>query len=139
MTRRSRSRSNMKAPRGLQNKRMDRAVYSERRVIMGHIYEARRVLRAAGIELPRVDVRICEDSSQVNGCAELGGRKVWIAASALDRAEGLVRRTVWHELCHAVLGTEHIPSCPLMHAGAPKVAPTKATLTDALLGHFLKG
>lgn len=129
----------MAAPFGLKNKSMDRDVYSERRVIMGHLYEARRVLRAAGVELPRVEIRICEDDSQINGCAELGGRKVWIAAHALDRSEGLVCRTVWHELCHAVLGTEHIPSCPLMHAGAPEVAPSKAILTNALVGHFLKG
>ncbi len=95
---------------------MNNDVYKLRRQVIDLIYEAKR----GGVKLPRIEVRIGEQSSiryrNVLGCARMSGNQMWITKSAIDLGTDILRNIVFHEIAHAVYGTEHDENCPLMGA-----------------------
>jgi hypothetical protein len=95
---------------GLKNKEMNFEVYALRRKVIELIYEAKQTVP----NLPRIEVRITEESDRVNGVARVGGKAIWIPSNSAGRTEDQLRRTVFHEICHAAFGADHVEGCPLM-------------------------
>ena len=105
----------------LTNKRMNDAVYAERRKVMHHVYEARDLLRSVGIDMPRVQIRICERDPHILGVARLGGDlAIWISESVINMGERHLRHTVFHELAHTLFQAPHKRGCPLMRPIHPR-------------------
>jgi type III secretory pathway component EscV len=98
----------------IKNFRMNDEVYKLRRQVIDLIYEAKR----GGVNLPRIEVRVGEQSSakhkNVLGCAKMSNNQMWITKDAIDLGSDILRNIVFHEIAHAVYGTEHDESCPLM-------------------------
>jgi len=101
--------------KGLPNKKMNADVYKERRVVIDMIYRAKSLLRANGIDMPRVDVRITdrEVGRTALGMASIGGKSIWIPCDQLKKS--YLYQVVLHELCHALWGIGHDKRCKLMH------------------------
>ena len=111
----------------LKNKKMNDATYAERRRVMAWIYRARDVLRAAGLDLPRIEVRICEPSARTLGVGRRGAKMMWISESAiLGRSDAQLGQTVLHEIAHAAFDAPHVRGCPLMDPYAPSVPNIRA-------------
>ena len=95
---------------------MNDEVYKLRRQIIDLIYEAKN----GGVNLPRIEVRVGEQSSSkhknVLGCAKMSGNQMWITKDAIDLGSDILRNIVFHEIAHAVYGTQHDESCPLMQS-----------------------
>ena len=95
---------------------MNDEVYKLRRQVIDLIYEAKR----GGVNLPRIEVRVGEQSSSKHknalGCAKMSGNQMWITKDAIDLGLDTLRNIVFHEIAHAVYGTEHDESCPLMQS-----------------------
>lgn len=105
------------------NRRMNNATYALRRAVMIYIYEAKSLL---GGNMPRVDVRITDaHDSNVLGAAYMRGNSIFIPASTVIRDD--LRAIVFHELCHAVFGTEHVKGCPLMNPSVTKASHAEVT------------
>ena len=99
----------------IKNFKMNDAVYKLRRQVIDLIYEAKR----GGVNLPRIAVRIGEQTAKhknVLGCAKISGNQMWITKDAIDLGLDTLRNIVFHEIAHAVYGTQHDESCPLMSA-----------------------
>ncbi len=98
----------------IKNFKMDDAVYKLRRQVIELIYEAKR----GGVNLPRISVRIGEQKAKHNvlGVATMKGNQMWITKDAIDLGTDTLRNVVFHEIAHAVYGTEHNESCPLMQS-----------------------
>ncbi len=99
----------------IKNFKMNDAVYKLRRQVIDLIYEAKR----GGVNLPRIAVRIGEQTARhknVLGCAKISGNQMWITKDAIDLGLDTLRNIVFHEIAHAVYGTQHDESCPLMSA-----------------------
>ena len=94
----------------LKNLDMNEDVYALRRAVIDLIYEAKETLP----DLPRIEVRITVDSDKLNGVARMSEKMIWIPANSAKRSRNELRRTVFHEICHAVFGTEHVNGCALM-------------------------
>ena len=98
----------------IKNFKMNDEVYKLRRQVIDLIYEAKR----GGVNLPRIEVRVGEQSSakhkNVLGCAKMSNNQMWITKDAIDLGSDILRNIVFHEIAHAVYGTEHDESCPLM-------------------------
>ena len=94
---------------------MNDSVYKLRRQVIDLIYEAKR----GGVNLPRIAVRVGEQTAKhknVLGCAKISGNQMWITKDAIDLGLDTLRNIVFHVIAHAVYGTEHDESCPLMSA-----------------------
>ena len=100
----------------IKNFKMNDEVYKLRRQVIDLIYEAKR----GGVNLPRIEVRVGEQSSSkhknVLGCAKMSGNQMWITKDAIDLGLDTLRNIVFHEIAHAVFGTQYDESCPLMSA-----------------------
>jgi len=99
----------------IKNFKMNDAVYKLRRQVIDLIYEAKR----GGVNLPRIAVRVGEQTARhknVLGCAKMSGNQMWITKDAIDLGLDTLRNIVFHEIAHAVYGTQHDESCPLMSA-----------------------
>ena len=122
----------------LTNKKMNDATYAERRRVMAWIYRARDVLRAAGVELPRIELRICEPSARTFGVGRQGARMMWISESAISgRTDAQLGQTVLHEIAHAAFAAPHVNGCPLMDPYAPRRPDIRAC--EAALVALAKG
>lgn len=95
----------------LTNKIMNPATYKLRREVIDLIYEAKRLCPT----LPRIEVRITENDSELLGVGRMGGKVIWITEDFVAS-----RATVFHEILHAVFNQKHVASCPLM---APAIDP----------------
>lgn len=107
---------------GLTNKKMNSDVYELRSKVMSLIYEAKKVVP----DLPRIEVRITESSRELNGKARISKNVIWIPENSAKRDLNALRRTVFHEICHAAFGTQHIKGCPLMDGVYQEITKTKA-------------
>jgi len=99
----------------IKNFKMNNDVYKLRRQVIDLIYEAKR----GGVNLPRIAVRVGEQTAKhknVLGCAKISGNQMWITKDAIDLGLDTLRNIVFHEIAHAVYGTQHDESCPLMSA-----------------------
>ena len=99
------------------NLKMNDEVFALRREVMGYLYEAKNLLRAEGIQMPRVEVRITDNTGECGhaaGMGRMGGNIIWISTMCLNKWNKHVRLVVFHELLHAVLGIHHDENCPLM-------------------------
>lgn len=101
--------------KGFVNKKMNAAVYLERRTVIDLIYKAKNLLRANSIQMPRVDIRITEREKGMKACgvARMNGNIIWIPADYLNSK--YLYQIVLHELCHALWGIGHSKRCKLMH------------------------
>lgn len=105
----------------LTNKRMNDATYAERRKVMAWVYHARDLLRSAGIEMPRVQIRICERDPHTLGVARVGGDlAIWISETVINMGDRHLRHTVLHELAHTLFDAPHKEGCPLMRPIHPR-------------------
>jgi len=92
------------------NRDMNDDTYKLRRIVMGFIYEAKKIAK-----LPRIDVRITDCiQAGVLGTARIRDCIIWIPAATLNMKSSAIRHVVFHEICHAAFGTEHDNNCPLM-------------------------
>jgi hypothetical protein len=100
---------------GFKNKKMNESVYAERRIVMDYIYKAKNLLRANGIQMNRVDVRVAtrETGETAVGKARMRDNIIWMPSDYLRSR--FTYQVVLHELCHALWGIEHNNDCPLMH------------------------
>lgn len=89
----------------MQNKRMNNDVYKLRRQVINIIYRVKRLVP----DLPRIEVRVCEDHEKYAGVAIMGKRQIFISESFVASVP-----VVLHEILHAVYGQEHVEGCPLM-------------------------
>ena len=99
----------------IKNYKMNDGVYKLRRQVIDLINEAKR----GGVNLPWIAVRVGEQTAKhknVLGCAKISGNQMWITKDAIDLGLDTLRNIVFHEIAHAVYGTEHDESCPLMSA-----------------------
>lgn len=121
------------------NLKMSPEVYALRSQVMGHVYEAKNLLRSQGIQMDRVDVRITDDSGNgALGMARLNDRIIWISLSSLKRWKAHLRVVVFHELVHTLTGFEHDDNCRLM-CPCVKIRPLSEQETDKLfLKYFTK-
>ncbi len=98
----------------IKNFKMNKETYPLRRKVIDLIYE----IKNSGVVLPRIEVRIGEQSSakhkNVLGCAKMSNNQMWITKDAIDLGSDILRNIVFHEIAHAVYGTQHDESCPLM-------------------------
>ncbi len=109
------------------NRAMNNDTYKLRRAVMVYVYEAKRLL---GGNMPRVDVRITDpkDSREL-GAAYMRGNSIFIPANTVVRND--LRAIVFHELLHAVYGTQHVNKCPLMNPSV--MNPTHGQVTKLFL------
>jgi len=99
----------------INNLPMNKETYSLRTTVINLIREA----LDGGAKLPWIGVRIGTQTSNhknVLGCAVMKGNKLWITTDAINLGTDTLRNIVFHEIAHAVYGTEHDESCPLMQS-----------------------
>ena len=107
-----------KAIKGARVRKMDNATYALRRRVIDIIYEAKNELRAHGLQLPRIEVRIVDTDPSVTACgyAYLGANVVHIATKwATNGTAAELYHIVLHEIVHAATGFRHDENCYLMH------------------------
>jgi hypothetical protein len=81
------------------------------------VSEARDVLH----NLPRIEIRIeVGEDPTICGSSFLNSNILTIYLHSAKLLKAQLRVVVWHEICHAVLGIEHVEGCPLM---SPKLGP----------------
>lgn len=126
------------------NLKMDADTYTLRRRVIDVIYEAKSRLKAVGVELPRIDVRITEPNqgskANVVGHAYLGQNVVYIPNNTItDSFRGtFFKQVVLHEIVHAVTSFRHDDKCPLMNPHAGINEQRVAMGDDEMYGHFIK-
>jgi len=126
------------APEGhrVQNKKMDNDTYALRKQVMNYIYRASKVV---GEKLPRVDVRITEKTTpevlRSLGLARMRDNIIWIPEDTLFKYNEHLHEVVFHELAHAIFGTDHIDGCPLM-SPAISSKPTPEKVVDKLFKKY---
>jgi len=97
------------------NRDMNDDTYALRRMVMAHVYSAKRVLAEHGYRLPRIDIRIGDKvKDETLACARMGDNIIWIDADT-TRMTDTLQHIVYHELCHAVIAQDHVTGCPLMN------------------------
>ena len=99
----------------IKNKKMSPETYGLKTQVVNLIREAKR----GGARLPWIRVIIGDQTSNhknVLGCAVIKGDKMWITEDAINLGTDTLRNIVFHEIAHAVYGTEHNESCPLMQS-----------------------
>ena len=102
-------RKNIKT-KGHTKRDMNDNTYKLRRKVMDCIYDAKKV-----VDLPRINVIITDhENEKVLGTARMRDNIIWIPAKTLDYKDNIIRHVVFHEICHAVFGTNHDDNCPLM-------------------------
>lgn len=93
------------------NREMNDATYQERRQVIEIIYKCLRLDRS----LPRVEVRIVENSGKTLGRATVFSRVSHISISKKAfNCQDILHHVVLHELCHTWFDTMHDEKCPLM-------------------------
>ena len=99
----------------INNLPMNKDTYALRTTVINLIREA----KIGGAKLPWIGVRIGTQTSNhknVLGCAVMQGDRLWITEDAINLGTDTLRNIVFHEIAHAVFGTQHDESCPLMSA-----------------------
>ena len=99
----------------INNRPMNKETYALRTTVINLIREA----KIGGAKLPWIGVRIGTQTSNhknVLGCAVMQGDRLWITEDAINLGTDALRNIVFHEIAHAVFGTQHDESCPLMSA-----------------------
>jgi len=99
----------------INNLPMNKDTYALRTTVINLIREA----KIGGAKLPWIGVRIGTQTSNhknVLGCAIMQGDRLWITEDAINLGTDTLRNIVFHEIAHAVFGTQHDESCPLMSA-----------------------
>jgi len=107
---------------------MNDETYKLRRDVMGHIYDAKRLLRNKfGYDLPRQRIRIIDVHpgafihnegeyipAYIAGCATRGGNDIYIPAKSIEAGWDL-KYIVFHELLHSAFCLPHIKGSLLMN------------------------
>ena len=99
----------------IKNLPMNKETYALRTTVINLIREA----KIGGAKLPWIGVRIGNQTSNhknVLGCAVIKGDRMWITTDAINLGTDTLRNIVFHEIAHAVYGTEHDEKCPLMQS-----------------------
>ena len=99
----------------INNRPMNKETYALRTTVINLIREA----KIGGAKLPWIGVRIGNQTSNhknVLGCAIMQGDRLWITEDAISLGTDTLRNIVFHEIAHAVYGTEHDEKCPLMQS-----------------------
>jgi len=99
----------------INNLPMNKETYALRTTVINLIREA----KIGGAKLPWIGVRIGNQTSNhknVLGCAIMQGDRLWITEDAISLGTDTLRNIVFHEIAHAVYGTEHDEKCPLMQS-----------------------
>ena len=92
-------------------RKMSDDTYKLRRKAMKFIYEAKALYPS----LPRITIRIVDNvqcTDPVLGSAYLGSNTIAITAEVTNRKD--LKRTVFHEILHAVFSQQHVEGCSLM-------------------------
>jgi len=84
----------------MKNLQMNQDTYKLRRDVMNIIYEAKKLKN-----IPRVSVRITEDSPDTLGAGRMKGNIIWISKRAVKNRN--LRTIVYHELLHTCYGVDH--------------------------------
>lgn len=123
------------------NREMNDETYALRRLVMDVIYEAKKKLRAEGINLPRIDVRVTEKDAKAVGWAYLNQNIIYIPMQLFTckNRNKHFKSVVLHEIVHAVTGFRHDDKCPLMCAGLHPTPLTEKVMWAAFMKYFKKG
>ena len=124
------------------NLKMNDEVYALRREVMNYVYEAKNLLRGIGVDMPRVDVRITDNTGSYGQAAGMGGMQrniIWISTMCLNKWNKHVKQVVFHELLHALEGIMHDESCPLMKSHFDHKPLSEKVLVENFLKYFKKG
>ena len=118
---------------GMINKKMSPDVYKLRKEVMNYIYRAKKLV---GGDLPRVDVRITNDSVEsVLGVARLNDNIIWVPEESIHRKDVNLQELVYHELIHACFGYGHDKSGLMSpHHSHGKFSPEK--LDQEFVRHY---
>jgi len=112
--------------------------YDLRTLCMNHIYEAKNILREVGVQLPRITIRVTDNSGEGDaiGQAVLLSNCIWISEKALKSYKANLREVVYHEIVHAVTGFAHDDKCPLMSPCINMKPMTKKQADKCLIKYF---
>lgn len=119
------------------NLKMSDDVYALRRRVIEHVYDAKNLLRKHGVELPRIEVRVTDNTGECGsalGMGRMGCNIIWISTKCLNIWKLHLKEVVFHEILHAVKAVKHDDSCPLM---SPCVGHQPLT-DDVLNQNFIK-
>jgi extradiol dioxygenase family protein len=104
--------------KGMQNKKMNENTYKERRIVMNHLYTLKNHVRKQGMDIPRINVRICERTKYNSplGVGRANDTTIWIPIDYFQntRYEKHLLFVVAHEILHAAYNIKHDDNCPLM-------------------------
>lgn len=115
---------------GHTNREMNNETYQLRRMVMGYIYEAKKLVPT----LPRIEVRITDAHNEcVLGTGLMKKCVIWIPAKTLGMTKQQQRHVVFHEILHAAFGIDHNEKCPLMASVIKKT--TKKQIETAFVNH----
>ena len=122
-----------KTTKNFTNFKMTGEVYLQRCKVMSVIYAVKK----AGMNIPRIDVRIGEDKScNVLGKGRLNDCIIWVTPKAINRGENYMYHTVLHELVHTIFGKGHSRTCHLMKAYQPEVVFSKDKLINIFRRYY---
>ena len=132
-------RKNVKCDMG-SNLKMNPDTYVLRRQVIDIVYQAKNELRKHGIDLPRLDVRITDNSGGRGfalGMGRLNDNIIWISTKSLSTYKAHLRDVVYHEIVHAVTGFMHDDNCKLM-APCINLLPLSDDEANGLLVKYFK-
>jgi hypothetical protein len=114
--------------RHLDNKKMNNATYALRKQAMVFVRDAKALVPS----LPRINVRITEQSHSIMGVGNSASNTIWLPENTINSHR--LKEIVFHEIVHAAFGLGHYEGCKLMDAQA-SLNPTSTEL-DELLIHY---
>lgn len=94
----------------LNNKNMNRETYALRKKAMDVVYQAKELVPG----LPRINVRITDDSDTIMGVGNSRTCTIWLTESTIS--SNRLKEIVFHEIVHAAFGLGHYKGCKLMDA-----------------------
>lgn len=109
----------------LNNKSMNSNTYALRKKVMNIVYQANELVP----ELPRINVRITDDSDTIMGVGNSKTCTIWLTESTINSKR--LKEIVFHEIVHAAFGLGHFEGCKLMDAQS-SLNPSNAELDDLL-------
>ncbi|MFT5851572.1 MAG: hypothetical protein ACI87J_001545 [Colwellia sp.] len=109
----------------LNNKAMNSNTYALRKKVMNIVYQANELVPG----LPRINVRITDDSDTIMGVGNSKTCTIWLTESTINSKR--LKEIIFHEIVHAAFGLGHFEGCKLMDAKS-SLNPTNAELDDLL-------
>lgn len=138
---------NKKEPQGFRNLKSGDDTYKKRRKVIEQIYDAKKLAKSIGVELPRIEARIVENDpntvkaqhlNNAVGIARMNTNQIWIPENTLvGQYQPYLKEIVFHEILHASFGIQHDENCPLMRSKLGQPIPDNI-VNELFLKHIKK-